>query len=217
MVRTLLGCVLLLVLPFALAEEEGRLTPGSNIPGSFHPYNVNQRIDPDPEPIAKEAGKPKERATKGKYHCLVTAYDMDPVVMLVARNLDDNQAFRELLKKLDAAITRHRIERLRCFVVALYDDLNDVIKQDEKRDSYAARLDKMVSDLNLKGVVVTLAAPSDLVKYTLDDSAALNALLYRKLKLEAVKDFSRETLDEADSPEILALLKAVDALVPSRR
>jgi hypothetical protein len=217
MVRMLFGCSLLALLPFALAQESGRLAAGGNVPGSFHPYNITQRVDPEPEPVAKDNGKPKERITKGKYHCLVTAYDMDPVVLLVARNLDDNEAFRDMLKKLDTAISRHRIERLRCFVVALYDDLNDVVKQDEKRDAYAARLDKMATDLNLKGVVVTLAAPSDLAKYNLDDSAALNAVLYRKLKIEAVKDFSREKLDEADSPEIQELLKAVEALVPARR
>jgi hypothetical protein len=179
---------------------------------------VTQRSDPEPEPMEKGGpARPKERDTKGKYHCLVTAYDMDPVVMIVARNLDDNEAFRDLLKKLDAAVSRHRIARLRCFVVGLYDDLTDVLKQDDKRDELSARLEKLAADLNLKGVVLTLAAPSDLAKFGLDDTAALNAVLYRQLKIAEVKSISRDKLDKADGPELTALLKAVDALIPARR
>lgn len=224
MIRLLVGCLSLglfsLVVAWCPAQEKASLKAGSNIPGTFHPYNVTQRIDPEPEPGPGDKvgpSRPAERPTKGKYHCLVTAYDLDPVVLLVARNLDDNEAFRDLLKKLDAAVARHRVARLRCFVVGLYDDLTDVLKQDDKRDELAARLEKLSGDLNLKGVVLTLASPSDLAKYNLDESAALNVLLYRQLKVAEVKNLSRDKLDKADNPELEAILKAADALVPARR
>jgi len=205
---------------FSLVTAQDKAEPSANpnVPSSFHPYNVTQRSDPEPEPIEKDSPtRPKERATKGKFHCLVTAYDMDPVVMVVARNLDDNEAFRELLKKLDAAVSRHRPARLRCFVVGLYDELTDILQQDDKRDELAARLEKLAADLNLKGVVLTLAAPTDLAKFRLDNSAALNVILYRQLRIISSKNFSRDQLDKADNPEFETLLKAVDALVPARR
>ncbi|MFQ3593870.1 MAG: hypothetical protein SNJ82_11885 [Gemmataceae bacterium] len=218
MVRFLMPGLLISALTLATAQEQAEPAKKSNVPSSFHPYNVTQRIDPEPEPMEQNGpSRPKERVTKGKYHCLVTAYDLDPVVMLVARNLDDNDAFRELLKKLDAAVSRHRPARLRCFVVGLYDDLSDVLKQDDKRDELAARLEKMAEDLNLKGVVLTLASPSDLAKYGLDETAALNVILYRQLKIVQVTQFSRDQLDKPDSPELNAVIKAVDAMVPARR
>jgi hypothetical protein len=139
---------------------------------------------------------------------------MDPVVMLVARNLDDSAGFRDLLQKLNTLVDTHQRIRLRAFVVALYpDDLTDVVAQDDKRDELAGRLERLAGDLKLGGVVLTLAAPKDLAKFKLDEAAALNAVVYHKLKITAVRDFNRDVLEKPEGPEAKALLADVAALV----
>lgn len=217
--RRLVCLCLLLLAVTAAAQDKGGLAPGSDVPATFHPYNVTERIDPTPEtPTDKDKDKKKEpRVTKRKYHCLVTDYDMDPVVMLVARNLDDSAGFRDLLTKLDAAVERNRLVRLRCFVAAVYDDLTDTVKQDEKRDAYATRLEKLAEDLKLRGVVLTLSTKDDLKAFKLDDEAALNAVLYRKLKVEAVHNVGRDKLAAADSADAKAVLGDVAAKLGAKR
>jgi hypothetical protein len=208
--RRFLPLALLLLAASVFAQGKGGLSVGADVPGTFHPYNVTARVDPTPEP---EKATKEPRSTKHKYHCLITDYDMDPVVMLVARNLDDSAGFRDLLQKLNSLVETNQRLRLRAFVVALYDDLTDVVTQDDKRDELAGRLERLAGDLKLTGVVVALAAPKDLAKFKLDETAALNALVYHKLKITAARNFNRDVLDKADGPEAKALLGDVSALV----
>src|SRR5262245_23771992 len=68
----------------AAKDEKGK---PNNVPGSFHPYNVNARqLTPEELIELEKEGKDRDKYTsKGKFHCLVTEYDLDPVVMLFAR------------------------------------------------------------------------------------------------------------------------------------
>jgi hypothetical protein len=217
--RLLCACsLLLLIVVSARAQEKGALAPGDNVPATFHPYNVNARITVAAEPDEKGKGEAPASATaKGRYHCLITEYDLDPVVMIVARNLDDSAGLHDLLKKIDGAIDRNPVTRLRCFVVALYDDLTEVVTQDDKRNELIPRLEKMAEDLKLKGVVVTLAAPVDVEKFKLDDKAALNAVLYEKLRVVAVHNVAREKLDKEGGPEAKAILDDVAGKLKASR
>ena len=215
----LAGCCLL-VTAIVLAEEPAGAEVGKNLPGTFQPYNVNAAIPLTEEPEAepKEKGpKPAKYSSKDKFHCLVTEYDLDPVVMLVARGLEDNAAFRDLLTKLDAALDRNKIARLRCFVVFQDAALADVATQDEKRDEIVKKLDKLVLDAKLKNVVVALAGKDDLAKYKLDPTTALTAILYKKLRVEAVHKVGLDKLEAADGPEAKAILADVGAELGAKR
>ncbi|NBO92175.1 MAG: hypothetical protein EBV06_07645 [Planctomycetia bacterium] len=139
---------------------------------------------------------------------------MDPVVMLVARNLDESAGFRDLLTKLNTLVDNNQRGRLRAFVVALYpEELTDVVTQDEKRNEYAARLDKLAADLKLTGVVLTLAAPKDLARFNFDETMALNAIVYQKLKVTASRSIGRDALDQANGPDAQAVLASVTELM----
>src|SRR5262245_42187528 len=115
-------------------DKDGKDVP-QNVPGAFHPYNVTVREKSaeeleEADKEAMEKGKDKQfgeekYTSEGKYHCLVTEYDLDPVVMLFARGLHDSEGFKELLTKLDAACSKYRVRRLRAFVVFLDDELTD--------------------------------------------------------------------------------------------
>lgn len=216
----LLSAFLLLILIglSARAQGKGGLAPGDNVPGTFHPFNVTARVEIAPEPDEKGKGeKVAGPSSKGRFHCLITEYDLDPVVMIVARNLEDNAGLHDLLQKIDGAIARNPVVRLRCFVVALNDDLTNVITEDDRRVELAGRLEKMADDLKLKGVVITLAAPSDLAKFKLDDTAALNAVLYQNLRVVAVHHLSREHLDKAGGPQAKAILDDVAGKLKASR
>lgn len=195
--------LLLAALVCTAGEAKDPLAPGNNLPGTFHPFNVNEALAPptdDPDAKDKPVSKHKieAHATKGKFHSLVSEYDLRPVVMLVAKgSLDDNAAFGKLLQSLDTAIERNRKgARLHAFVVFLYDDLTDVMDQDEKREQYARRLEKLAEDLKLRSVVLSLASKNDLAKYRLDESA-LTGVLYNKLKIAATHRAGPEKVDDA--------------------
>jgi hypothetical protein len=221
--RLLLAGLLLaaLAVPATIPSAEitkGPLAPGKNVPGTFHPFNVTARVIPpeemevtDDEDREKEKEKEKEKAkapytTRGKYHCLITEYDLDPVVMIFARGVDDNDAFKDLLKKLDKACADNRQSRLRAFVVFLSDDLTNVAAQDDEREKMIARVEKLQDALKLSNVVLTLAAKGDLAKYDLDDAAALTVVMYRNLRIKASRTISRDELDKENSPAVKALL-----------
>jgi hypothetical protein len=214
------GCCFLSTAFVLCAEEPAGVEVGKNLPGTFQPYNVNSSIplteEPEEDPKGKGPKQPKYTG-KGKFHCLVTEYDLDPVVMLVARGLEENAAFRDLLTKLDAALDRNKVARLRCFVVFQDDALTDVITQDDKRDEIAKKLDKLVLDAKLKNVVVCLAGKDDLAKYKLDPTTALTAVLYKKLRVEAIHKVGVDKIDVASGPEVKAILTEVGTKLGAAR
>ncbi len=209
----------------AAAEEikKGPLAPGKNIPGAFHPFNVTARVIP-PEELERKDEEEKDRAkkkalytSKGKFHCLVTEYDLDPVVMLFARNLDDNEVFGKLLEQIDAACQKNRTARLRAFVVFLFDDLTNVVAQDDKRKAAVEKVEKVQAAHKLSNVVLTIAARDDLKKYELPDDVALTVVMYRNLRIQASRTVPRDSLDRMGSPAIKAVLADIsDKLLPRR-
>src|SRR5262245_6936901 len=95
----------LLFAALAAAQDKGpALAVGKDLPGTFHPYNVTARAVALAEPEPEGKGKKEEAppTTKGKYHCLISEYNLDPVVMIFARGVEDNKAFVAALKKIDA-------------------------------------------------------------------------------------------------------------------
>ena len=199
---------------------------GANLPASLNPYNVTARVVPAPEPDPKAVQAQARRSTKGKFHSLITEYDLDPVVFLTARGLDDSAGFRDLLQKIDAAIDRNPLSRLRCFAVFLLEDATDkdgktvqadVVTFDRQRGELAARLEKLADDLKLRGVVLAIAAPKDMAAFNLDAKSALNAVLYNRLRVEAIHDVGRDKLEKADGPEAGAILKEIAGKLKAAR
>jgi hypothetical protein len=209
------------------AKPEGDKGPplavGNNLPATFHPYNVTARI-PSPmetEEADKEAEKTKAKApavtTKGKYHCLVSEYDLDPVVMLFVRGTPESAVLKDLLGKLEGAIERNPAVRLRCFVVFVSEDIANVMEEDEKREEEAKKIQKIADDLKLRSVVLTLASKADVAKFQLDPTVALTAVLYKSLRIEAVHKVSRDQLDKADSEAVKAILSDVAGKLKATR
>src|SRR5262245_44862019 len=140
----LAGLLLFVAASLHSAEiTKGPLAEGKNVPGAFHPYNVTAReIHPDELEESEKEDKDKEKkkyTSKGKFHCLVTEYDLDPVILLVAKGLNDSEGFQNLLKKLDAAMEwRNRKEAK--------DD-----KKDEKKDEIPPWLEELRKKKKIDG------------------------------------------------------------------
>jgi hypothetical protein len=167
------------------ADSVSVLQVGQNLPGPFHPYN---------------ATGPKA----GRYHCLVSAAGLEPGVLLFARGLEDNDAFKDLLKRLEGMVARNPQARLHVFVVFHGDTLPDPADDDDKRDDAAKKLEKLSETLALRHVVLSLGGKSELAKYKLNAEAPLNAVLFNKYKIAAYHALAADKVAK-DSKELEAI------------
>ena len=182
------ACLLLFAAVFVAGADEkpkseggkGPLAVGANLPGPFLPYNVTG-------------------PHRGRFHCLVSEYALEPVVMLVARGgVEDEDSFKRLVEGLDSAIAKNPAARLHAFVVFLVDEKKDLVKDDDWRAEVSSGYEKWAEGLKPppKHVVIALAKKSDLKKYGLGDEA-LTAVLYNRYKVVASHAVSKDKLDSA--------------------
>lgn len=176
-------------------KNEVALKVGNNLPGSFHPYNVN--------------GENKQR-----YHCLVSEHGLEPTVMIFYKGVEVADPLPNLLKRLDTAIAKNPERRLGAFVVFVPDDLPDVTgskekdaeansKNDDARLEYEKKIEAVASDLKLKHVVLCLDDKTDVAKYQLDDANLVTVVLYSKLKIVAVYALPKSDFNEAAVEKIM--------------
>jgi hypothetical protein len=149
------------------AETGGSLKPGGDLPGTFLPFNATG-------------------AHKGSFHCLISDYGQEPVVMVVVHGLEMPDPLKDLLKQLDERIEKNPAARLHAFVVFLSDDLPDVLANDDRREELAKRLQDQASAMMLKNVVLTLDSAKDVEKYFLPDYWA-TTVRYEKFRVVAVR------------------------------
>ncbi len=151
---------------------------GKLIPGSFAPYNLN--------------GK-----RKGSHHCLVCEYALGPVVLVFAKepDQDKDQALNGLVKMLEKAVEEHRREDFQAFVVFLSPDANSSandpkLDDPQKLVDEAAARDKLVERLQpradgLKNVIACIFPAAGPPGYALSDKADVTLLFYNRFKVLA--------------------------------
>jgi hypothetical protein len=196
--RSLLGCLLLSAcfLGMTPAADEPKdppagdkkggppLSAGKDLPGPFHPFNINGKF-------------------KGRYHCPVTEQALDPLVLVFTRDLDVSEPVKELLKALDTAVEKNPNQRLAAAVVFVADGLEKgIVFEDDKRDDMVAKIDEATKGLMLKHVVLTLDDTRDLEKYALDPMASATVVLHRKYVI-----LSSRTFPKLESDGVAAVLQ----------
>jgi hypothetical protein len=162
----------------------GPLSPGANLPGAFHPFNINGTF-------------------KGRYHCLVSQHGLDPMVMILARDLDPTDPLKELLKRLDVAVDKNPNIRLAAWGIFLSDDLPDVVTNDDKREELAGKVDDLAKATDLKQVVLGLASKADVDKYGLEEPNTYAVILANKARILASYLLKKDDLTDAKVQEIL--------------
>jgi hypothetical protein len=165
------------------AKAKPALAVGQDLPGRFHPFNVNG-------------------SSRDHFHCVVSQHGFDPMVLLFVRDLEFSDPLKDLLKRLDNACLKNPEVRLGCAVIFLSEDLEEpesgVVKNDDKREELAQKLKDLVGELKLEKVVVCLDSRNDpaLEKYALDREAAYTVVLYRKLRVVSFESILRDKLPD---------------------
>ncbi|MBI1916387.1 MAG: hypothetical protein HYS12_16890 [Planctomycetes bacterium] len=164
--------------------------PGSDIPGPFHVYNVT--------------GK-----KKGNYHCLVSEFGLNPVVMVVVRGVEDKEGLQPLLGKLDNLIDKNPNTRLASFAVFLSSTLKDVAREDDQRDRLSKKIEDLFKAGGVKHIVLALDTPKKLAKWPLDEKADVVVVLYNEYRTLAVHNLTWEQLNSPKKDELSAKAKEV--------
>jgi hypothetical protein len=183
--------------------------PGSVLPGSFQPLNLN--------------GKAKDRP-----HCLVCEFGLDPVVMVLAREGPDGDdpELGNLLAQLDQAVERHQDHRLHSFAVVLspaaknsisqpkIDDTAALLDEAQKREQLLKRLAPLVAKDKLKHVVISVSPEEGPKGYNIPAQPGVSVVLYYKHRVEAHHFFEHGKL-QAD--QIAQVLKNTDEMIQRDR
>jgi len=174
------------------------LKEGADLPGSFRPYNVAN-------------GKYEK-----KFHSVTNEHGLNPGVLIFAQNpkIDDqDQRLPQLLRELDKYIVDRPKTRLRAFAVFLYNDLADVVKDDDVRESHLDALGKLKSDEKqpLHEVVLCLDSAPALQKagYEIDPQLQVVVVLYDKLKVTKIYRYSEEAKSEEAKRDVEAIMTEV--------
>jgi hypothetical protein len=162
-----------------------------NIPGAFHAYNLTGKY-------------------KGHYHSHISEYGLEPMVMIVTREVEFSDPLKALLKNIDGAIEKNPAARLHAFVVVLSDGVPEVVgadsKSDDKRLEVTTQLEDQAKALMLMHIDIVLAGKADLQKYNLDD-AGFAFYLFQRAKVTASRVLKTgDKLTDAVTTEIMAVL-----------
>ncbi len=200
----------LLAFPCLRAGEAIKSGPqaGELISGTFSPLNINGKF-------------------AGRYHCLVCQHDLNPVVMVFAREPEGkDQALSELLKKLDEAgllkkldqaMDNHQAAFLGCFVVFLSPAAKSSANNDKEEntgkliDEATARealLERLKSRAdNLKNVVLAAFPNQGPKGYKINEKAEVTVIFYNRYKVLANFAFGAGQFQGTD---VEAIVKAID-------
>jgi hypothetical protein len=194
----LLGSVLL------AAQDEGAIRSGPKegafLPAPFDSYNFNG-------------------PHKGRLHCLVCRYALNPVVLVFAREPEEGKdaALNSLIKRLEEATAEFKKDELRAAVVFLSPDAQSsatnpkeedpakLVEEAKRRDALFARLRTRAE--NLKGVDVAVFPAEGPKDYDINPKAEVTILFYQKLKVVLNRAFAPGALREEDIDKIMSTVR----------
>jgi len=168
---------------------------GSDLPGPFYSYMVT--------------GK-----KKGKFHCLITEHDLNPVAMVMVRGVELTDPLKYLLVKLDNAVDRNPNSRLASFFIFHSDKLKNLARDDvlgnpeademkrKTREEMEKKIEDIARDANIKHITMALDITDRLLKYKAD-SADVVVLLYNRYRVVSFHALKKDELTEAKAKQIL--------------
>ncbi|MGL6073342.1 MAG: hypothetical protein ACRC8S_04165 [Fimbriiglobus sp.] len=143
-----------------------------SLPGPFSPLNINGD-------------------SAGKKACLYCANGNNPVVMIFARNPND-EVTQKLIKKVDEAVVKNEKSEMGSFVVFCTDE-----------SDAEANLKKMAEKAELKKVVLSLDGPAGPAKYKFAKDADLTVIFYTSRNVKANHTFKKGELKADKIDEVL--------------
>ncbi len=178
------------------------LAVGTDLPGTFHPFNVTG-------------------PRKGKFHCLVTTTGLNSGVMIVTRDLEATDSFKELLQRVDNAVEKNPNVKMLAFCVCIPDELPafnpdmfpDILERkkqgdlvDDKREELSAKIEELARGTMLKHMVMALTHKSDLKAYGLAETAVYTVVIFHNYEVKAVESLEKEKLSPEKVNQIIQLI-----------
>lgn len=162
------------------------LKVGGDLPGPLHPFNATGD-------------------RKGKFHCPISQRGLNPMVLVIFRDLDIGDGFKDLLRQLDSAIDKNPGIHLSAMAIYVPDDLQDLIEEDDKREATVVKLEDLAKlEPPLKHVVLALDAKTGVERFLPDDESAVTVFLQRKLRIEGLYTLSKEKMTAEAVKQIMA-------------
>jgi hypothetical protein len=192
----LCGAAALLAVSAAPADDKptsdkpkAGLKEGADLPGPFHPYNVAN-------------GK-----YENKFHSLTNEQGLNPGVLIFVQNVApaSDSPLVKLLRELDTYVADKPKTRLKAFAVFLFNDMADVVKDDDIREGHIQELLKLKgAEPALQQVVLALDSAGSLQKngYEIAPTAQVTVVLYNELKVSKIYTFDK-AMTEADVKKIM--------------
>jgi len=182
--------------------------PGSLVPGSFQPFNLNGKKGQD------------------RHHCLVCEFGLNPVVMVLAKEGPDGDdpILPKLLEQLDQAVDRHEDHLLRAFAVVLSPSAKSSISQPkievtaelleeaQQREKLTNRLLPLAK--KLKNVVVGYFPEEGPKGYNVPAPPGVTVVLYYKHRVEASHHFEHGKMQPE---QVTQVLKNIDEMIQKNR
>jgi hypothetical protein len=205
-----------LAVPLIAAEPPKGVEPGNQLPGPFSAYIVfgGQKQAPPPgEPVQTEDRQNFGDPTRvGKFHDLVTRYQLDPSVAVFAREAPpaEDQPLGKLLKSLDDTVTKNRASRLHAFAIFLR--LNNEFLKDDTRIPQINQIKDFATKLELKDTPLAIdQSESDRTKaYKIGADDLVTVLIYENLKVRNRFVFTADKpLDDAGIKSVIDAVKQV--------
>ena len=162
---------------------------GKELPGPFHPYNVT----------GKEAGN---------FHCVICPQGLDPLVLVFVRNsglgAEKESKLLPMLEGLNGVATKDAKARIAVAAVFLFDDLKDVVKNDDLRKGHVDQLNGFKTD-NFNEVTLCLDSADGPKAYGLNPDAKVTILVCSKLRV--VANFAYADEAAVNTEAVLAAVK----------
>lgn len=204
-IRFGLACFLL-TMPVLAQDEALKSGPqaGAKLPGSFAPLNLSGKVG------------------KGRHHCLVCEFNLDPVVLVFAREPAEGKdmALNELLQQLEKAVDRHEAHFLKSFAVFLspaarssitdpdVEDTGKLVDEATERKTFMERI-AVRADAG-KNVFYGVFPAEGPKEYNLDPKAEVTVIFYKRHRVLANFAFAAEKLT---MPDVATVLQTVDKLI----
>lgn len=196
--------------------------PGSLLPGPFECVVFNDKQTKALKDDKDSLDQKKKELAKKRLHCLVCDFGLNPVVMVLAREVGEGKEgpLHQLLKKLDEAGEKHQERYLSNFVVFLspdarssatdpkLDDPAKLVEEAMARDALFARLDALVQKMDFKHLVVSCYLAEGPKGYNLNDKAEVTVVFYLKHKVVANFAFAEGKFKEENIEPILQKVEA---------
>jgi hypothetical protein len=161
---------------------------GKDLPGPFHPFNVT----------GKEAGS---------FHCVVCTKGLEPVVLVFVRGSTFSDELKKFLGQLDEAIAKDPKARISAAAIFLFDDLKNVVTDNESRAKYAEMVEKLKNGAKLTNVVLCLDSADGPKGYGINPEAKVTVLVSSRLQVVANFAFADEKSLDTAAAAIVAAVK----------